>query len=401
MIRVLHVITGLGSGGAEAALFKLVSRLDRRRFDCRIVSMGDEGIWGSQLGELGISVTALRMKPRNLGLTGLWRLGREMHRFRPHIVQTWLYHADLLGLLSARITGAPIVVSNLRCADMDLAYYSSLTRLVRWLDSLLSWWPNAVVANSEAGREFHEHALAYRPRRWELIGNGFDTEIFRPNDEARARTRRLLGVDDDVVLIGMVARWDPMKDHDTFLQAAAELRRRRGNLRFILVGRGMKADNPVLWGRIQEHNLKDAVILLGERHDIAALDAALDVATLVSRFGEGFPNVIGEAMACGVPCVVSDVGDSAKVTGDTGFVVPPRNPSALAAAWERMISLGPAGRRELGKRARKRIEGQFSIEAVTRRYAALYEDLVKRGIGETSKFFDSKSREIHDTHQDD
>lgn len=317
------------------------------------------------------------MTPRNLGLFGLWRLGREMRFFRPHIVQTWLYHADLLGLLIARLIGAPIVVSNLRCAEMDLKYYSPLTRVVRWLDSRLSWWPNAVVANSGAGREFHEHVLAYRPRRWELIGNGFDTEIFRPDPVARARVRRLLGVGDDIVLIGMVARWDPMKDHETFLQAAVELRRRQSNLRFMLVGRGVKTDNAILWERIQGLGLKDAVILLGERHDIAALDAALDVATLVS-VGEGFPNVIGEAMACGVPCVVSDVGDSAKVTGDTGFVVPPRDPLALATAWERMILLGPAGRRELGERARKHIEGQFSIEAVARSYSVLYEDLVRR-----------------------
>ena len=372
MIRVLHLITGLGSGGAEAALFKLIVNMDRARFENHVLSLGDEGVWGPRIKKEGIPVVALHIGLHDLGITGLMRLIRALQRFRPHIVQTWMYHANLVGLVVGRLIGVPALVWNLRCADMDMKRYSHLSRLVRWLGAWLSPFPQVIVVNSEAGRKYHEKVLGYRSQRWKMIGNGFDTNIFRPDPSARARIRAELGLTEGHLIIGMVARFDPMKDHDTFLTSAAVLRQKHDNVRFVLVGRDVDERNSMLCEKICALGLAQSVLLLGERHDIANLDAALDVATLVSGFGEGFPNAVGEAMSCGVPCVVSDVGDCAAVVGDTGRVIPRCDTDALVRAWEDIIGLGIEGRRELGALARSRIEQRFSIETMAKSYEAMY-----------------------------
>jgi glycosyltransferase involved in cell wall biosynthesis len=230
-----------------------------------------------------------------------------------------------------------------------------------------------VIANSAAGREAHI-AAGYRPRKWRVIGNGFDVDRFRPDPGARDLFRAVHGATDKF-LIGLVARYDPMKDHTNFLRAAEMFLRKRPGSRFVLVGTGVDGGNQVLASEIRELGLDSKVILLGERSDLPAILPGLDVLTLSSSFGEGFSNAIGEGMACGLPCVVTDVGDMAEVVGPTGRVVPPGQPDALAAAWNELESLGEEGRNALGETARARVRERFGLDSIVRQYETTYRAL--------------------------
>jgi glycosyltransferase involved in cell wall biosynthesis len=375
MIRVMHLITGLARGGAETMLAKLLAHLDRGLVASSVVSMIAPGELAPAIDALGVPVVSLGMGRRVPDPRGFLRLIDVLRRERPHILQTWLYHADLLGTLAARLGGARRLVWSIRCAEMDLARYSLQSRLVRHVLPRLSRFPDAVLANSEAGRRFHEK-LGYRPRRWEVVPNGFDTGLFRPDAMAPAWLRGALGVPKDAVLIGMPARFDPMKDHATFIAAAGRMARRHERTRFVLIGQGMHPGNAAIAALIAASGAGPRIHLLGERSDMPRILAGLDLMTLAS-FGEGFPNVVGEAMSCGVPCVATDVGDCAALIGDSGAIVPRCDPDALADAWSGLLSLDREALLGLGLAGRARIARDYAMPAVARRYEAIYADLAR------------------------
>jgi glycosyltransferase involved in cell wall biosynthesis len=362
---VLHLITGLEQGGAEAMLAKLVTSLDPARCRSVVVSMTDEGAVGAALRAAGVPLYCLGLRRGRPAPTALPGLLRIIRREQPAVLQSWLYHADLLALAAATLVPGLPLVWNLRCSDMELGRYSRQIRIVRRLLALASRRPAAVIVNSEAGRRFHA-ALGYHPKVWEVIPNGFDTERFRPDDTTRRAWRTSLGLDVFQPLIGMVARVDAMKDHAAFLDAASRVAARRRDVVFLLAGRGTEslAIPPLLHGRLHA---------LGERADIPGILASLDLALLSSAFGEGFPNVLGEAMACGVPCIATAVGDSAAIIGDTGLVVPPRHPEALASAILSWLDRNAADRQRCGDAARRRIVEHYALPAIVERYRGLYE----------------------------
>ena len=205
-----------------------------------------------------------------------------------------------------------------------------------------------------------------------VIPNGFDLAAFRPDPPARWSVRHELSIPAETPLIGLVGRFHPQKDHQTFVQAAAWLHTRLPETHFLLCGDGITWENPTLAAWIETAGLRPCFHLLGRRDDIPRLTAALDLASSSSAYGEGFSNVIGEAMACGVPCVVTDVGDAALLVGSTGRVVPPRTPQALAQEWYALLALEREGKEQLGRAARQRIEAHFSLPAIVARYEALY-----------------------------
>lgn len=372
-IRVVHLITTLGTGGAEAMLYKLLSRLDPRAFDSCVVSLTNEGTFGPAIRELSIPVQALGMRSGLPDPRGLMRLCQELARRRPHILLTWMYHADLLGALAARMTGVPVLAWSIRRASTQWRHLSPTTRAMIALLARWSSKPDVVLVNSHAGQEAHAR-LGYRPRRWEVIPNGFDTTVFQPCPECYGRFRHELGVAPATVLIGLVARYVPIKDHDTFLRAASRLSAALPQAHFVLAGARIEASNAVLMSRVRELGLADRVHLLGDRRDLPQVMPALDVLAL-SSLSEGMPNVVGEAMAAGVPCVVTGVGDAARLVGDTGLVVEPKNDEALAAALSQIVALGREGRRRLGESARQRIQAHFTLDAVCARYVALLGEL--------------------------
>jgi len=370
MIRIAHVISDLDTGGAEVMLAKLVGAMDRVRFSNTVISLTDGGQLDEQIESSGVAVHTLGMKRGRPDIFALPRLIRLFNTLNPTIVQSWLYHADLLSTLAVKFSGSPILVWNVRCSDMDFKRYPPLTR---WVQQVLTQWsatPAAVIVNSEAGKQQHER-LGYRPRRWDVIPNGFDTDRFRPDTSLRLSLRQEWKVPQDAVVVALVARVDPMKDHAAFLEAAQQVAKAKQNVCFLLVGK----DTQTLAPAVAAKGLTDQVRLLGYRTDVECLLPGVDVLCLSSAFGEGFPNVLGEAMACGIPCVSTDVGDARSIIGDTGLVVPARDPAALAHAMIDLIDRGPAAREHLGCAARARIETEYSLPRIVDRYTALYSDL--------------------------
>jgi glycosyltransferase involved in cell wall biosynthesis len=376
MVTIVHLITGLETGGAERMLSRLVRRIDRDRFRSVVVSITDAGTLGRSLGKAGVEVMSIEMRRGMPDPYGLFRLACILRGLRPDILQTWLYHADFFGLMVKRMANVPHLLWNLRCSDMALSPAAAgVRRLLSWCSAL----PDAVIVNSLAGRSFHER-IGYHPRRWEYVPNGFDTIEFSPNAEARKRLRSELEIPEDAIVIGLPARYHPMKDHGTFLEAAAGVAAGRPEVRFLLVGPGTEPTNPALAKAIARLGLAGRTRLLGERSDMPAVYAALDIATLSSAWGEGFPNVLGEAMACGLPCVATDGGDARGLLGDTGLVVPRRDPEAMAGAWQAMIAIGAEGRRARGGKARERIVRDYDLGGIARRYEALYADIAARDV---------------------
>jgi glycosyltransferase involved in cell wall biosynthesis len=260
--------------------------------------------------------------------------------------------------------------------NADLRREKPGTRLVIRLGGLLAGTVPAVVAPTRAAAAVHAEALGYRRARWEWIPNGFDPAVFAPNAQARRRVREELGVAPETVLVGMIGRYHPVKDHRNFLEAAARIADDR--VRFVLAGRGVDAANPELSALIGRLGLRGRVYLLGERQDLPALLPALDLA-VSSSVSECFPLSIGEAMACGVPCVVTQAGDAPFLVGRAGLAAPPGDARALAAACRQLIEAGPERRRALGLLARDRILTHFSLPAVAQQYERLYRRLAQGG----------------------
>ncbi len=379
MPPICHVITSLTAGGAQLALVRLLAARDDLRAVSSVVSLTAPAPIVRRLRALGVPVMALDMPRGRPSLRGFVRLVRYFRQTRPRIVHTWLYHADLLGLLAARFARVPVVLWNVRSSDMDMRQYAWLSGLTRRLCALLSALPDAVVVNSHRGQSVHAQ-LGYRPRRWVVIPNGVDTDEFRPRPEARASMRRELGLEASDFVIGLIARFDPMKDHRSFFAAAALLQSRHPEARFLLVGEGIDLQNGALLRLIDERGItRNSVRLLGERDDMTQVMCAIDVGVCSSAFGEGFPNAVAEAMACEVPTVVTDVGDARELVGDSGIVVSPSSPDALAAAWDRVIAEGPAARGRRGAAGRERVCRAYSLSAASRRYRTLYDEFLAPG----------------------
>jgi len=382
-MRIAFVTTGLGQGGAEVMLHKLLERLDRRMFEPAVFSLRGEETFAPVLRRLGVPV---HLGGLGHGLPKLWSLRQAFSDFAPQVVQGWMYHGNVAALLARRIFSSgsdsdkppnrPALLWGVRQSLPDLRRERRITAAVIRLGARWSGQTDAVVYNSTQGAEDHE-AIGFDPSRRVIIPNGFDTAAFAPSPEARRALRSELGWPDDALLVGMVARQHPVKNHAGFLYAARTVATRVPHAHFVLAGTGVEVNNPALADALREASLGARVRLLGLRTDNARLQAALDVAVCASH-AEGFPNVVGEAMCCGVPCVVTDVGDCADIVGDTGFVVPRGDTVALADAIIALLAKSPVEREALGRAARQRIVEQYSIDQVVRRYERLYETHAQR-----------------------
>lgn len=371
-IKVMYIISDLSIGGAEMTLYKLLAETDRERFEPVVISLIDQGALRARIEALGIAVHSARMKPGWPTPLGLWRLIKLIRNLRPDLILGWMYHSCLAAEVAKVCSGQRIpVIWSVHYSLSSLVTEKRLTVAVIKLCGLLSRLPSKIVFVSEAGQTQHE-PLGYRIEKSCVIPNGIDVREFMPSAAARLSVRVELGIPEEAFLIGIIGRYHPMKDHANFLAAAALLSERHPDTHFLLIGRGVDEHNQQLSDSIRLLGLPGRTHLLGERRDTSRLAAALDLFSL-SSYGESCPNVIGEAMACGVPCVVTDVGDTVWIVGETGRVIPPRDPSALALAWEEMIGMNQQDRAALGLLARARVIEHFPIEAVMARYEDLYE----------------------------
>jgi glycosyltransferase involved in cell wall biosynthesis len=374
-LRVCHLITDLDTGGAERSLVNLVTRMGKDEFDSDVVSLMEPGVMALPLQEAGISITSLGMRRGRPTLTALWSLIRHLRATKPIILQTWLYHADLLGTAAAWFAPPQLLMWNVRCSDMTRVGIERPMRGLPRLLALLSGRPDAIVVNSQSGRRDHM-AMGYHPKHWFTIPNGVDLERFYPRHAEKAELRMRLGLRPNAVTIGLVARDHPMKDVATFLRAASVFGRIHANAQFVLCGEGFTRDNEALVRMIRGTHVDDRFFLLGRRSDVDLIYPAFDVLSLCSTYGEGFPNVLCEAMACGVPCVATDVGDSAKIIGEWGLIVPTRNPEALAQTWETLLDRGP---QRIGEMARAHVAAHYGLDRMCAQYHDLYQSFAVGG----------------------
>jgi glycosyltransferase involved in cell wall biosynthesis len=371
--RLVIVITGLRTGGAEMMLLKVLERLDPA-WRPHVISLTDVGEIGHRIAALGIPVEGLGLRPGRVGPLAVARLATRLRELRPDVVHTWMYHADLVGGLAAKLAGGCAVGWAIHNTSLDPARTKRSTRLVVRACALLSRRvPDRILSVSEAARDAHV-ALGYAAERMVVVPNGFDVARFKPDPEARVDVRRELGLAPDAPLVGLVARWDPLKNIEGFVEAAGIVHGRRPDVHFIMVGSGIDSANERLVAMVQQAGVTGVVHTLGRRDDVPRLMTAMDV--LVSpSWGEAFPSVLGESMACGVPCAVTDAGDSALIVGDTGRVVACGDMEGLAKAACGLLGLSPGERATLGARARDRIAANFELGEIVNRYAAFYAEL--------------------------
>lgn len=370
MRKVAVCITGLEVGGAETVLAGL---LERRPDDIeiRVFALIDGGAIADRIASYGVQVIGLHMRAGKPSLAAFFRLLGELRRFRPDLVHTWLYHADLMGSLAARLAGVRHVIWHLHNCDLSVDRTRWLTRaIVRILAAMSRSVPDVILSCSEEAARSHV-LLGYDEQRIQILPNGIDATRFAPSAEARSDVRQELGIPAEALLVGLVARVDPQKNHQGFFEAVRIFFEQGGDAYFLLAGRDVTTDHWQLGGWREQTGRPERVVLLGPRSDVPRLMAALDVATS-SSLGEAFPLVIIEAMACGVPCVATDVGDCRTMIGDTGVVVPPGDNAALARGWQQVLEMADSERSGLGDRARQRVLEHYTIQRFADRVWALY-----------------------------
>jgi len=375
-VNVTHVITSLDVGGAETMLVKLLSGIDPGRCTSRVVSLLPEGQVGGLIRALDIPVRSLDMRPGAPDPRGLVRLAGILRDDPPDVVQTWMYHADLVGGLAARFAGRVPVVWGIQNTVLEAEWSPLMSRAtLRACARLSRRLPKRIVSCSQNAARAHVVA-GYADDRMVVIPNGVDIEAFRPDVSARPRVRAMLGISEGAPLVGLVARFAREKDHETFAQAVGRVLRRVPDAHFVLCGAGVDDENLELVGWLDEAGSRSASHLLGARDDIVDLMPGLDVLVL-SSITEAFPNVLGEAMASGIPCVTTDVGDARYIVGDTGRVVPPRSPDALADGLVELLTMHSDARRDLGIASRVRVVDEFSLASVVERYLGVYEEMAQ------------------------
>ena len=374
MGKLLFLARALDFGGAERQLSTLTRLLRQAGHDVRIAVFYAGGGLEAETRATGVPISDLQKGGRWDLLPFLWRLFRLLRTERPALVHGYLTVPNLLAVLLKPCVPGARVVMGIRASNMDLDRYDWLSRLTARLERVASRGADLLIVNSRAGRD-HLLAQGFAPGKLCVVPNGIDTGRFRPDPAARREQRAAWGIGEDERLIGLIARWDPMKDHPNFLRAAARVLADHPETRFVCMGGGDSAYRNQLESLAATLGLAETIAWREPQADLTPVYAALDILVSSSRFGEGFSNVIGEAMATGVPCVVTDVGDSAWIVGDTGRVALPGDAAALAAALKELLDLSPAARAALGERARARIKDNFSLESLTNNTQAALEPL--------------------------
>jgi len=373
-LKILHIINDLSIGGAEMMLYRLLYHEREAQLEPSVISLMDRGPLRQRIKELGISVLSPGMSPAVPSPQSVFRLIRLVRQLKPDLIHGWLYHGSLAAQFASAFSGKHIpAIWSIHYSMYSLGFEKKLTAAAVRLSVPLSRRAAAIVFVSRTS-ELQHRDLGYSLKKSFVIPNGIDTDEFSPCPDSRLSLRSELGLPEDALLIGLINRYHPMKDHANFLKAASKLAAKYPQVHFLLAGRGVDHTNSKLMFLIRELALSSRTHLLGERTDIARLTAALDVLSLSSLYGESFPVIVGEAMACGVPCVVTDVGDSGWLIGETGRKVAPGNPEQLANAWEELVLIGPEGRAALGNAARQRVITHFSLPSIADQYRRLYQN---------------------------
>jgi len=360
-VELLFLTRSLNYGGSQRQLVELLKGLSSRKISSAVVTLYAGGPFQAELERAGVPIYSLNKKTRWDVVRSVPRLLKLVRQVQPRVLHGYLGTANILTILVKGFCPWVKVVWGVRSSNMELSRYGWLDQLLYWLEGRLSRFSDLIIVNSKSGLDYVMRS-GFRQRKMVVVHNGINTKRFRPNDEAGRDFRLKHGIGRTETLIGLVGRLDPMKGHETFLRAASLLVTDGENVRFVCVGDGQKAYKEILRQLTESLGIAKSTIWLDEYAPIENLYNALDVLTSSSSYGEGFPNVIGEAMACGIPCVVTDVGDSKDIVGETGLVVPPNDVEALVTAWRRLMHAENSLKATKGKAARERIVQHFGLE---------------------------------------
>lgn len=374
---VLHVINELYTGGAQRALCNLLSGGLAESHNTKIVTLQSGGAIEQQVRNLGLSVEVLGIRRGVPLLSAAYKLAGLVHQWQPEIVQGWMYHGNLVASLAARLApGNAALVWNVRHSLHSLQKEKAQTRQIIRLNRWLSGSADMILYNSKLSCTQHKQ-LGFADTRAQVIPNGFDPALLCPDAAARQRVRNELGLPAGTILIGHAARFHPMKDHAGFLRSSIMVARQQDNVHFVLAGTQVVRDNPLFQELIPDQ-LQHRFHFLGERKNMVEVMQALDIFCMSSAWGDAFPNVLGEAMASGVPCVTTDVGDSAYIVGDTGIIVPPDDKEQLLQGLLTLTGMPESTRHALGQQAREQILTHFTLQKVVNTYSDLYQSLQRR-----------------------
>lgn len=372
---IVHVITGLNRGGAEQALFRLISQ-EPEPVSVRVVSLTSGGIFRERLEALGVRVTCLGMQPGRPSPLKWWRLVRLLRQWRPKLVQTWMYHADLLGGVAAAVAGVPLCWGVHHC-NLSRGNNKPSTLFVARVCAWISRWvPARAISCSARAVDIHR-AMGYAVP-FDVVPNGLDAAAWAPRAELRETVRAELHLPSDAFVFVHAGRDDPQKDHGTLARAFNLVHAARPDAHLLLCGNGLATEHRYFDTLPFTYLARSAVLALGPRDDLPRLWQAAD-AFVLSSVGEAFPNVVLEAMSSALPCVVTDVGDAAEMVGDTGMVVTPANPEALAAAMLTMCSLPEKARQRLGEAARQRVLERFTLDRMAAGFQRVWTEVIAGG----------------------
>jgi glycosyltransferase involved in cell wall biosynthesis len=376
-MKVLHVITGLTAGGAERMLHNLMCSTTRKVVDPMVVSLMDAGKFGPLINNLGIPVITVGMKRGVPSLSGTIKLLKTTKQFKPDIVQGWMYHGNVAAHLVHRISAPKhsALLYNIRQTLYDIKKERPLTQKIIKLEARFSKKTSSVIYNTYVGARQHEE-FGYDPTKTVVIPNGVDCNLFQKNTEVREATRNSLNISEENILIGIAARFHPMKNYPCFIRCAAKIHEEFPKTRFIMVGENVTTAEKEILALQQKYETANFIMPLGEWSKMLSFFNSLDILTSCSSWGEGFSNSIAEASACEVPCVVTDIGDSKEIIGGNGIVIPPDDDQALIDAWRNLIVRSATERYELGSKARSRILEKYSLPKIVQMYESLYSSLL-------------------------
>ncbi len=372
-MKVLLLIRSLEYGGAERQLVGLAKELCKKGHSVTVLEFYSGGALEQDLRSAHVILHSLAKKGRWDVVAFFLRLLRFVMHERPQILYAFLGVPCILSVFLKLFSPEMKIAWGVRASNVDLSRYDWLLIYAYKLECFLSRFADIVIANSHAGRNYAiEHGF---PRNIEVIPNGIDIDYFKPDFPARQKIHREWNINNNERLVGLVARLDPMKDHHTFLVAASLVAEKCPNAKFVCVGSGSVSYASELRRAAKKCRLDDRIIWAGLQNDMRAIYNSLDL-LVSSSYGEGFSNVVAEAMACGIPCVVTDVGDSAWIVGKTGIAVPPRNPEAIADGIVAMISKAGFLDGTLQRACRQRIIEKFSIEHLAGNMTTVFERLL-------------------------
>lgn len=376
-MKIFHVITGLNNGGAESSLYRLTTADSYNQHI--VISLTDMGIYGERLSQAGLHVDALHMKRGSISPLSVFKLFALIKSVKPDVVQTWMYHADLIGGIAARLAGTKAIAWGVRNSTLDSCTTSRSTRLVAKICAFISKViPTKITTCSTNAKQVHIE-LGYHADKFAVIPNGYDLKKLFPDSDSRALCKSKWGFSQEDIIIGVVARWDPQKDHKNLVNALGKLS--ATNLKCVFIGTNMDANNTDLVNMVSASGASKSIYLMGPTTEIALVMNGLDLHILPSAYGEAFPNVVAEAMACGTPCIATDVGDAEFIIGDTGWIVPPCDSDALANAIQ--SALDQMGNIEMWKQKQmqcaQRITDLFSIEKMVNSFNQIWRDIAKKG----------------------